>query len=186
MVLAEEGVGDAFGANGGDRAVAGDDGCGIGERQKAVANAGEEAAVVATGEVGASDRASEEGVAGEQKGVLREVDTEAAFGVAGGVEELGVESAGGEALAVSGGVVGRLDGGGGNAEPGGLEGHHGDEREVGAVVEDGGAGGFFEGERAGDVVDVRVGNDDALDGELVPGEHGEDAGDFCAGIDYEG
>jgi hypothetical protein len=45
---------------------------------------------------------------------------------------------------------------------------------------------LFEAVGAGDVVDVGVGDDDLLDGEGVPGEQGEDAGDVVAGVDDDG
>jgi len=67
-----------------------------------------------------------------------------------------------------------------------LLGHDGDQREVCLVVDDGGAGDLFEGLRAGDVVEVSVGDDDLLSGELVFGECGEDARDVIAGVDDDG
>ena len=39
---------------------------------------------------------------------------------------------------------------------------------------------------SGDVVDVGVGDEDLLDGEVVLGEEGEDVGDVVAGIDDDG
>lgn len=76
--------------------------------------------------------------------------------------------------------------GGGDAEPGGLNVHHFDLGEVVLVVEDGRASELLEMVGAGDVVDVGVGDDDLLDGEVVFGEEGEDAGDVVAGVDYDG
>ncbi len=86
------------------------------------------------------------------------------------------EAGDGDEFAVVEVVVGGVDVGGGDAEPAGLDVHHGDQREVELVVEDGGAGEVFELLGAGDVVDVGVGDDDLLDGEMVLGEEGEDAG----------
>ena len=78
------------------------------------------------------------------------------------------------------------DGGGGDAEPAGLNVHHFDQGEVVLVVEDGGAGELLEAVGSGDVIDVGVGDDDLLDGEVVLGEQGEDAGDVVAGVDDDG
>jgi hypothetical protein len=64
--------------------------------------------------------------------------------------------------------------------------HHFDQGQVVLVVEDGGAGELFEAVGAGDVVDVGVGDDDLLDGEVVFGEEGEDAGDVVSGVYDDG
>ena len=76
--------------------------------------------------------------------------------------------------------------GGGDAEPAGLDVHHLDQRQVARVVEDGRAGELLEAVGSGDVVDVGVGDEDLLDGEVVLGEEGDDAGDVVAGIDDDG
>ena len=75
----------------------------------------------------------------------------------------------GDELSVVEGVVGLGDGGGGDAEPAGLNVHHFHQGQVVLVVEDGGAGELLEAVGAGDVIDVGVGDDDLLDGEGVPG-----------------
>jgi len=58
--------------------------------------------------------------------------------------------------------------------------------EVELVVEDRGAGDGFQPGGASDVVNVRVGDDDLFDGEVMPGEDGEDAVNFVAGVDHDG
>ena len=154
----------------------------------------DELAGVAAGEVGSAYGAGEESVAGEQQGLVREIEADAALGVAGGVKDgageaglvlLGVGSDG-DGFAVVEGVVRGGDVGSGDAEPGGLGVHHFDQREVVQVVEDGCAGELFEAVGPGDMVDVGVGDDDLLDGERVFCEEGEDAGDVVAGIDDDG
>ncbi len=184
----------AFFADGGGAAVAGEDAGGVGEGEEAVVDGAEELFGVAAGEVGAADGVGEEGVSGEEEVVVGEVETEASLRVAGGVEdgsgEAGLVTLGGgsdgDDAAVGGAEVGGGDVGGGDAEPAGLGVHHADEREVELVVEDGCAGDGFEALGAGDVVDVGVGDEDLLDGELVFGEDGEDAGDLVAGVDDDG
>ena len=123
----EEGVGLAFGAYGGGGAMACDDFGVVGEGEEAGVDAVEELASVTAGEVGASYRAGEEGVAREQEVLVGEVDAEAAFGVAGGVKDLGVEVAYREDFIVGGGVVRGCDFRRGDTEPGGLLVHDGDE-----------------------------------------------------------
>jgi len=123
-----------------------------------------------------------------------EVEADTAFGVSGGVENVAGEafstllrvSSDCDDLAFVERVVRAGYGGGGDAEPGGLNVHHFDLGEVVLVVEDGGAGELLEAVGAGDVVDVGVGDDDLLDDEVVFGEEGHDSGDVVAGVDDDG
>jgi len=122
------------------------------------------------------------------------VQAEAALGVTGSIEDGCGEAAsvalrGGsdsDEAAIGGTVVGGGDIGGGDTEPTCLRVHDPDEREVELVVEDGRAGEGFEALCPGDVVDVRVGDDDLLDGEVMLLQDGDDAGDLFAGIDDDG
>jgi hypothetical protein len=98
--------------------VAGDDSDLVGEGQESVADRGKELAGVAAGEIGAAYGAGEEGVSCEEKGLVREVKADGAFGVAGGVEDGACEArstalgggSDGDEFAVVEGVVGGLDG----------------------------------------------------------------------------
>jgi len=192
--MLEKGVGVALDTDGGGRAVAGDDAGGVGEWQQVVVDGVEQLAGIAAGQVGAADRAGEEGVAGDEEALLGEVEADAALGVAGGMEDAAGEAglaflrarADGDDAAVGEVVVGRGDLGEGDAEPAGLDVHHLDEGKVVLVVEDGGAGELLEALGSGDVVDMGVGDEDLLDGEVVLREQGEDAGDVVAGIDDDG
>jgi hypothetical protein len=166
--------------------VAGDDCDLVGEGEEAVVDGGEELVGVAAGEVGAADGAGEEGVSGEEEGLVGKVEADAALGVAGGVEDGAAEAGDGDEFAVVEGVVGGGDLGGGDAEPAGLDVHHFYQREIVLIVEDGGSGEALEALGSGDVVDVGVGDDDLLDGEVVLVEDGDDAGDLVAGVDDDG
>jgi hypothetical protein len=64
--------------------------------------------------------------------------------------------------------------------------HHFHQGQVVLVIEDGGAGELLKAVGAGDVIDVGVGDDDLLDGEVVFGEQGEDARDVLARVDDDG
>lgn len=55
---------------------------------------------VASGQVGSADGASEEGVPGDEKGLIREVETTAAQGVAGGMDDGSGEAGDGDGFAV--------------------------------------------------------------------------------------
>ncbi len=87
--------------------------------------------------------------------------------MAGGVEDGAGDAGDGDEFAVFEGVVWGMDGGGGHAEPAGLDVHHLDQGQVVLVVEDRGSGEFLEAMGSGDVVDVGVSDDDLLGGEVV-------------------
>ena len=73
-----------------------------------------------------------------------------------------------------------------DTDPGGLVGHHLEQGKVVFVEKDGGAGEGLEFERATDVVDVGVGDENLLELEAEGGEAAVDAGDLVAGIDDDG
>ncbi len=114
------------------------------------------------------------------------VEADAAFGVAWGMDDGAGEAGHGDEFAVLEVVVGGRDGGRGDAEPAGLNVHHFDQREIVLVVEDGSAGELLEAMGARDVVDVRVGDDDFFDGEAVGGEDGDDARNVVAWVNDNG
>jgi hypothetical protein len=166
--------------------VAGDDRRVVWQGKKTLMDRTEKLAGVAAGQVGAADGAGEERVSGEEEGLGGDVETDAAFSVAGGVEDGAGEAGNGDELAVLEGVVGGGDGGGGDAEPAGLNVHHFDQGEIVLVVEDGSAGELLEAMGSGDVVDVGVGDDDFFDGEAVGGEDGDDVRNVIAWVNYDG
>ena len=193
MELCKEWIGLSFVANGGLRAVAGDDDGGVGQWEQLAVDGADEGRAVAAGKVCAADGTGEEGVAGEEEILLGEIEADAALGVAWGVEDAAGEGwcfvadgSDGDELAVVEGVVGRADFRGCHAEPSCLDVHHLDQREVVLVVEDGRAGEGLEAGCTGDVVDVSVGDEDLLDGEIVSLEEGEDAQNLGSGIDDDG
>ena len=106
--------------------------------------------------------------------------------MAGGVEDLGGVAVEADAAAVGEGFVGRGGVGRRNAEPGGLNRHHLKQGQIVFVEEDGRAGECFELERAADVVDVGVGDENLLEFEAELGQAAVDAGDLVAGIDDDG
>ena len=166
--------------------MAGEDDGSVGQREQLVVDGAEERGAVAAGKVCAADGAGEERVAGQQQVLRREIEADAALGVAWGEEDAAGDIGDGYELAVVEGVVGRVDFGGGAAEPSGLDVHHLDQREVVLVVEDGRAGEGLETRGTCDVVDVSVGDEDLLDGEIVSLEESEDAQNLVSGIDDDG
>jgi hypothetical protein len=102
------------------------------------------------------------------------------------VDDLGFEAgnAGGEA--VLGALVERDFFGRLHVQPGGLRVEHGEEREVLLMEEDGRSGDAFELRGAADVVDMRVGDDDLFERELMASEAHENTGDLVAGVDDDG
>jgi hypothetical protein len=163
-----------------------DDGGIVREGKKTVVDGGNELAGVASGKVGAAYGASEEGVAGKEEGLLGEVEADAALGVAGSMEDGTGEAGDGDDLVVIEGVIGVGDFRGRDAEPCGLDIHHFDQGKVELVIENGCSGELLEALCTGNMVDVGVGDDDLLDGEGVPLECGDDAGDVVARVDDDG
>src|SRR5581483_988343 len=111
------------------------------------------------------------------------MEAEAALGVAGRVDDLRLDAANPDMLQVGRRVVGWFDGWSLSANPCGLHVHHRGEWEVGRVVDDGCAGDLLELERAGDVVDMRVSDDDLTNGQLMLRERRQNPRDLIAGID---
>src|SRR6185437_12500372 len=75
---------------------------------------------------------------------------------------------------------------GGHGKPSGLRIHQSDQREVLLVVENRCVRDGFELLCSRDMVDVRVGDDDLLDGELVLVQRGEDLRNIGSWIDDDG
>jgi len=67
--------------------MAGEDDGSVGQREQLVVDGAEERGAVAAGKVCAADGAGEERVAGQQQVLRREIEADAALGVAGGVED---------------------------------------------------------------------------------------------------
>ena len=115
-----------------------------------------------------------------------EIEADAAFGVAWGVDDRAGDASYGDELAIFERVIWGWDGGGGDTEPASLNVHHFDQREVVLVIENGRAGELLEAMGSGDVVDVGVGDDDLFDREVVGGKDGHDAGNVVTGVDDDG
>ena len=84
--MLQERVVGRFLADGCCRPVPGDDAGGFRKRQQIGVNGTKQCGGVAAGQIGSADASGEEGVPGEQKGVLREIEAEAPRGVPGGVQ----------------------------------------------------------------------------------------------------
>ncbi len=104
----------------------------------------------------------------------------------GSVKNLGGDAVDADCLAVGQVAVRRGDDRRLDAEPGGLHVHHGDQREVALIVEDGRTGELLEALRPGDVVDVGVRDENPLDAQGVLRQSGEDAWNVIPGVDDDG
>jgi hypothetical protein len=141
---------------------------------------------VAAGEVGAADAAGEERVTSEDHLERSEVKTDGTLRVAGGVKDLGRIVFKADGTAVVEGFVGWGGFRGIDTNPVCLFSH---DLELGKVVfveKDGGAGELFKPLRTADVIDMRVGYKDLLEGEAEGGEAAMDAGDLIARVDDDG
>ena len=162
--LREKRICFAFGRDGGGGAMAGDYPGFVGENQQARVDGVEDLVVVAAGKISAADAACEEGVASEDHLERSEVEADGALGVAGRVDDVRWETVEADDAAVVQGFIGRGSLRSLYTEPCGLVRHHLEERQVGLMEINGSAGEGFELERATDVVDVSVGNEDLLQG----------------------
>ena len=95
--------------------MAWDDGDLVGKGEKTVVNCGQKLVGVAAGEVSSTNGAGEEGVSGDQKGVVGKVEAAAALSVSGCVEDRAGESGNSDRAAVGEVVVGGGDLRGGDA-----------------------------------------------------------------------
>ena len=167
-------------------AMAGDYYCFVWQRQDSVVEGVQDFFHRATWQVGAADGAGEEGVAGDQLLFSLEVEADAAFGVAGGVQDAGSDGAGGDGFSGGDAAVDFDLSWGGYADPGGLHVEHFQKSVVVLVEQDGGAGRGSEFHGSADVVDVGVGDDDLFDLEIVFADQGQDVIDVVAGVDDHG
>jgi hypothetical protein len=182
----EEGIRIALLADAGFPTVAWDDSRLVGQGEQSVVEGAEDLAAVAAGEVGATDGAGEERVAGEEKILRREVQADAALGVSWGVEDAGGVAGDAGGAAVFGAGVGGNDFGRWDAKPSCLLIHHRKLGQVVLVEQNGSARGLLQARCSADVVDVAVGDDDLLEGEAVFVEKGENLGDIVARVDDHG
>jgi hypothetical protein len=182
----QEWIAFAFFADRGQFAVAGDYYGFVGEGEECFVDGTEDFFMRAAGEIGAAYRSREEGVAGDQLFFCGEVEADAAFGVARGVEDLGGEGAGCHRLSGGDAAIDFYLPGRSYADPGGLRVEHLQKIVIVLVEQDGCAGGGAEFHGSADVVDVGVGDDDLLDLEIVLADYAEHIFDFVAGVDDHG
>jgi len=140
----------------------------------------------AAGEVGAADRSCEESVAGDQFLVGREVEADTAFGVAGGVQDVGGDGSSGDGFSGGDAMIDFDFSGRAHADPRGLLVEHFQKSVIVLVEQDGSAGEGAELHGSADVVDVGVGDDDVLDLEIVFLEESKNIFEIIAGIDDHG
>jgi len=140
----------------------------------------------AAGEIGAADGAGEEGVAGDEFLLSGEIKADAAFGMAGGVEDLGGERSGSDGFSGGDAAVDFDFAGRTHADPDGLHIEHFQKSIVILVEQDWSAGGGAELHGSAHVVDVSVGDDDLFDLQVVLADEGEDVFDVVAGVDDHG
>lgn len=141
---------------------------------------------IASGEIGATNGTGKKCISGEDQGLLRKIEADAALGMTGSMQNGAAQPGDGYGLAVFEAGVGWGDFGRGNAEPSGLYVHHLYQGQVVLVVEDGRAGEALEPLGSCDVVDVGMGHNDLLDGELKLFKGIHNTGDVVARINHNG
>jgi len=158
----------------------------VGKGEKAGFDGVDDLSVVTAGQVGAADAAGKKRVACKNHFERNEVKADGALGVTWGVDDLGWVAGEADLLAVREALVWQSGFRGGDAEPGGLLVHHGEEGQVVFVEENGRSGDALELERAADMIDVGMGDEDLLKLEAKRRKARVNAADFVAGINDDG
>jgi hypothetical protein len=172
-----------FFANRGEWAVARDNDRFIGQRQHRVVQRVQDLLHRAAGQVGAADGAGEQSVPGDERLFGREVEADAAFGVAGSMEDGAGQRPGDHRLSGSDATVNLNFTGRAHAEPRGLLVEQFQQSVIILVEQDGRARGRAKLHGSADVVDMRVGDDDLLDLQIVFADERQDVFDVIARVD---
>jgi hypothetical protein len=186
LALDQERVALAFLSDGCQFAMAGDDYRFVGQRQHCVVQGAHNFLSIAAGEIGAANGSGEEGISRDQFLFRREVQADAAFGVAGGMQDLGGERSGGDRFSGSNAAIDFDFPGRRHADPGRLDIQHFEQGVVVLVEQDGCAGSGSEFHGSAHVIDVSVRDHDLLYLKIVFADDGEDVIDVVSWIDDHG
>jgi hypothetical protein len=175
-----------FGADSGCGAVAGQDPGVAGQGQEPGFDGLDDLARVAAGEIGTADAAGKQSIAGDDHLERLEMKTNRTLGVTRCVQHFSGVAIETDPQAIGEAYVGSGHIRRGNADPRGLLLHHLEKREIVFVEKDGSSGEVLQLERAADVVDVAVRDQDLLELEAKVSEAAVNSADFIAGIDDDG
>jgi hypothetical protein len=175
-----------FGADGGGRAVAGQDPGIVGKRQEPGLDGFNDLARVATREIGATDAAVEEGITGDDHFERREVKTNRTLGMARSEQDFSRVAIETDFKAVGEAEVGSGHIGCGDPDPCGLLFHHFEKGEIVLVQKNGSAREVLQLECSAYVVDVAVGDQDLGELESEVGETAVNPADLVAGVNDDG
>ena len=179
----EEGIAFALLANRGHGAVAGHDNGFVGQGENGVVQRLQDLLHGTTGKVGTANGSGKEGVAGNQFLFSRKIQADAAFGVAGSVKNVGAVRSGSDGLSGVKAVVNFDFPGRGHADPGGLHIEHLEQGVIVLIEKNRGTRRGAKLHGPAHVVDVRVGDDDLADLQIVLLNEGENVVDVVSGID---
>jgi hypothetical protein len=186
LALDQKGVGFALLADGSQRTVSGDNYGFIGQRQHRVVQGSQNLLHGAAGQIGAADGTGEKGVTGDEFIVGREIEADAAFGVAGRVQDIGTERSCGDRLSGCQAAIDFDFAGRGHAHPHGLRVEHFQKSIIILIEQDWCTGGDAEFHGSADVVDVSVGDDDVFDLQVVLTDESENVLNVVPRIDDHG
>jgi hypothetical protein len=162
-----------------------DDGI-IGQGEDAVAQGSHDFLKRASGEIGAADASREQGVAGDQQFFRRKIETDAAFCMAGSVENVRRQAARPQRFAISDTRFDCNFARRGDADPRCLNVEHFQQCIIVLIEQDWGASLRAQPHRSAYVIDVGVGDDDLLHIKLVLADDGENILNIVAWIDDHG
>ncbi len=166
--------------------MAGDDHGVIRECEHGVVQRAQDFLHRSAGQVGASDGAGEESVAGDQFLVGGKIEADAAFRVSGRVQDAGAERARGDGFSALDILIDNDRARWGHADPVGLLVEHFQQSIVILVQQDGRSRGRAQLHGSADVVDVGMGDHDLLDLQIVLADDGQHVVNIVAGIDHHG
>ena len=136
-----------------------------------------------SGQVCAADGAGEQGISSDEFFFGLEIKTDAAFGVAGSVQNLRGVRSGRNGFSCAHAAIDFYFSWGRDADPRGLHVEHLQQSVIVLIEQDGRAGSGAQLHRSADVVDVGVRDDDLFDLQIMFADEREHVVDVVAGID---
>ena len=134
------------------------------------------------GKVGAADAAREQRVSGNQLVLGWKIKANAAFGVSRRVQNIRFQASSRQRIRVAGALVNLYGPGRSDANPSGLNVHHLEQRLVVLIQKNGRSGRGPQLHRSTNMVDMRVGDNNLLDFEIVFANQRQYVFDIIAGI----
>jgi hypothetical protein len=182
----QEGIALSLITNRGQRSVSGNDDSFVGQSQNTVVKGVQDFLVGSSRKIGASDAPGKQSIARDQFVFSREVEADAALRVPGCVQDLGCERTSFHGVGVAKVLIDLDLTGRGHSNPGRLQVEHLQERIVVLIQKNRRTRGGAQLHRSTNVIDVRVGDYDLLDLQIVLPDQCDNLLDVVPRIDDDG